>query len=115
MRFSVVTMLLASLASGINADYVDTWEDEMPLGQFIGTFDTFSNNQCSEGGKGITVTADDRKGPLQSSVKSVKSYIQNQYLYIYQTNPHKILRIAPNDYRCHPLSGSPQFWKVLSH
>ncbi|QLI70042.1 uncharacterized protein G6M90_00g054830 [Metarhizium brunneum] len=79
MRFSVVTMLLASLASGINADYVDTWEDEMPLGQFIGTFDTFSNNQCSEGGKGITVTADDRKGPLQSSVKSVKSYIQNQY------------------------------------
>lgn len=87
MRFSVVTMLLASLASGINADYVDTWEDEMPLGQFIGTFDTFSNNQCSEGGKGITVTADDRQGPLQSNVRSVKSYIQNQYCKFFLFEP----------------------------
>ncbi|KID95846.1 hypothetical protein MAJ_08153, partial [Metarhizium majus ARSEF 297] len=113
MRFSVVTMLLAGLASGINADYVDTWEDEMPLGDFIGTFDTFSNSQCSAGGQGITVNTDHHQGTLQPNVRSVKSNIQNQYLYIYQTGAPRILRIAPNDSICHKLNGSPRFWRVL--
>ncbi|KFG79521.1 hypothetical protein MANI_021911 [Metarhizium anisopliae] len=113
MRFSVVTMLLASLASGINAGYVDTWEDEMPLADFIGTFDTFSNGQCSAGGQGITVNTEHHQGYLQPNVRAVKSNIQNQYLYIYQTSPSKVLRIAPKDYRCHALTGSARFWRVL--
>ncbi|KAG8411713.1 hypothetical protein J3458_015300 [Metarhizium acridum] len=83
MRFSSVTMLLAGLASGINAGYVDTWEEEMPLGGFIGTFDIFSNEHCSQGGKGITVTTDDHQGPLQHGVKSVKSYVQHQYCKLF--------------------------------
>ncbi|KJK79289.1 hypothetical protein H634G_05529 [Metarhizium anisopliae BRIP 53293] len=67
----------------------------MPLGDFIGTFDTFSNGQCGGGGQGITVNTDHHQGPLQSNVRSVKSYIQNQYLYIYQTGTPPISENYP--------------------
>lgn len=90
MRFSVVTMLLASLASGINAGYVDTWEDEMPLADFIGTFDTFSNGQCSAGGQGITVNTEHHQGYLQPNVRAVKSNIQNQYCKFFLFWPSRI-------------------------
>lgn len=59
----------------------------MPLGDFIGTFDTFSNGQCGGGGQGITVNTDHHQGPLQSNVRSVKSYIQNQYCTFFLFEP----------------------------
>lgn len=54
--------LLASLSMGI-------------LAQSPGTFDTFTDPACDEGGQGVTVPDQNSSGELEADVLSVKSYI----------------------------------------
>lgn len=54
--------LLTTLAAGV-------------LAQGIGSFDTFTDRACDEGGHGITVPDENAHGTLPREVLSVKSYL----------------------------------------
>lgn len=56
--------LIASLSMGI-------------LAQSPGTFDTFTDSACAEGGRGVTVPDQNSSGVLGQDVISVKSNMQD--------------------------------------
>ena len=78
MRAATIATILTSLVAGIHArgrkyDF-NPWSTDL---DFIGTFDTFTDRDCSEGGRGITVTEEKGRGELSPAVKSVKAYFKD--------------------------------------
>lgn len=65
------TVLLASFVTGICAGAINPKVTR----QALGTFDTFTDIGCSEGGEGITVADNNASGTLSSDVNSIKAYI----------------------------------------
>ena len=122
--------LVSSLATGI-------------LAQSLGTFDTFSDYECSQGGAGITVPEGNTGGPLQPGVLSVRSnldagaegctrkFLSHQSLslswgphgkrvnvlacpvIIFQVGGAPPLNIPAGDASCHPLITEGLNWYVF--
>lgn len=73
MRFSVLTILAAGASTAVASNAIYARQE-------IGTFDTFTNEDCSEGGKGIDVT-DEIAGytPLDPDVLAIDSHLPENY------------------------------------
>ncbi|KHN97508.1 uncharacterized protein MAM_04523 [Metarhizium album ARSEF 1941] len=113
MRLSSVTVLLASLASVISAGVVDTRDGTKKPLDFIGTFDTFTDENCSQGGGGVTVTDDNDNRKLSQDVRSVKSYIKDRSLVIWvHGGLYYPLAIPPSDTECKVLNGPGRYWNL---
>lgn len=65
------TVLLATFVTGIYAGVLNPKASS----DAIGTFDTFTDSECNEGGEGVTVTDLSASGTLSSDVESVKAWI----------------------------------------
>ncbi|KAL7906748.1 hypothetical protein GGI35DRAFT_93198 [Trichoderma velutinum] len=98
--FSTAVLFLIACATGIYS-------------QDIGSFDTFTDTQCSEGGEGVTVPNSDASGTLSSDVVSVKAYIPDCSLVIWVNGGGWYpLVIHPGDSSCHELNGSGRAWNL---
>jgi hypothetical protein len=107
----------------------------------LGSFDTFTDDSCSQGGQGITVDDNNASGELNSDVLSIKAYIPTcagKYFSIEESiipmlgkwkRPSKLISsflvivwvnggnwyplvIPPNNNNCVQLSGSGRKWNL---
>ncbi|OAQ64495.1 hypothetical protein VFPPC_05761 [Pochonia chlamydosporia 170] len=119
MRFTSTAVLLTSLAAGIHAGVIAPREEIIEPRQdqqFFGTFDTFTDTVCSEGGSGITVDRDNVNGPLDGNVKSIKAYLPTCYLAIWNTlGGFPVRYIAPGDNGCYSISGTDLTWRAYCY
>ncbi|RFU73870.1 cap domain [Trichoderma arundinaceum] len=103
--FSTAVLFLLACATGIR-------------GQGLGSFDTFTDSSCSEGGEGITVEDQNASGTLPSDVHSVKAYIPdcahfNSPVVIWVNGGGWYpLVIRPGDSECTELHGPGREWNI---
>ncbi|EHK16511.1 uncharacterized protein TRIVIDRAFT_111387 [Trichoderma virens Gv29-8] len=98
--FSAAALLLIAYATGIYS-------------HDVGTFDTFTDISCSEGGEGITLPDEASSGTLSSDVQSVKAYIPNCALVIWVNGGGWYpLVIRPGDSSCYELTGPGRSWNL---
>ncbi|KAL7783453.1 hypothetical protein V8C37DRAFT_43256 [Trichoderma ceciliae] len=98
--FSAAVLFLVACTTGIR-------------GQDIGSFDTFTDSVCSEGGEGITVQDQNASGTLSSDVQSVKAYIPGCSLIIWVNGGGWYpLVIRPGDSSCTELHGPGRAWNL---
>ncbi|OAA36464.1 hypothetical protein NOR_07543 [Metarhizium rileyi] len=115
MRFTSVTLLLASLASGIRAAAIDIRADQ--AAGFVGTFDTFTDTACSVGGEGVSVNDVNTSGVLPQETRSVRAYITSPsnllVIWVHGGNWYPLV-IRPGDPSCHVLDGPGRSWNIAT-
>ncbi|KAI1639964.1 hypothetical protein F4809DRAFT_21574 [Biscogniauxia mediterranea] len=112
MRFTIFSILAVGATLAIASPKIEARQE-------LGTFDTFTDDQCDEGGKGITVPEDGGFIDFEPGVEAVKSYLpDNCALVIWYkstgTTQPPFIVISPNRKdQCVTLQGVPSetlFW-----
>lgn len=76
---ALLTALVSSAHAAVARPYYQDFQDPFSVStNTLGTFDIFTDTQCSQGGAGITVSSDQTSGILPPNVMSVKAYMPPQ-------------------------------------
>ncbi|OAQ67680.1 hypothetical protein VFPPC_13563 [Pochonia chlamydosporia 170] len=106
MRFTSATLVLA-MAAGIQSAAIETRQ------KFVGTFDTFTDRDCHQGGKGVTVFSPNRQDELAKGIKAIRSYFPKCTLEIVYKNSWEFFKIPPGNSQCHQLPYESYWWKAV--